>query len=507
MKNSMLKCALVAAVFLALLPTGFAQGSLTPPGPPAPTMKSLDQIEPRTIVNAVNTPGDAGEMFIISQPGSYYLTTNITASTAINGITIKANNVTLDLSGFAVQGPGTFSSGTAYGIYIPNAQTNLTVRNGSVSGWNGIGGGAGAGVIAKSVYTVNLLFEHLNISDTGDGIFLFCPCVIRDCTVAHNSSSGIVCSFGLYDSDASTVTGCTVNENGEVGISITTGTVSACAANNNGGGGMVSYDGSVSDCTVYGNDGFGIYAQEATVSGCGVSYNNLDGIVESSGTVSDCSVYGNGGEGIDMSGGTVSGCTSFDNIESGIYGAQTTVVDCTANNNDNGIFVLNDCVVTGCVASGNGTNGITTGTVCKVSDCIASGNTGLGIVTGDNAQITGCHVNGNTLGGIKFSNFSLVRENMVDYQKATTTTPGITMTGNNNRVEGNNITRCGIGLQATSTANLILRNSVSGSTGVAYSIVAGNSVGVIVVPTSSGTISGSSGGGIGSTDPTANFAF
>ena len=31
MKNSMLKCALVAAMILALLPTGFAQGSLTRP--------------------------------------------------------------------------------------------------------------------------------------------------------------------------------------------------------------------------------------------------------------------------------------------------------------------------------------------------------------------------------------------------------------------------------------------------------------------------------------------
>ena len=129
----MLKCALVAAVMLATLPTGFAQGSLTPPGAPAPTMKSLDQIEPRTIVNAVNTPGDAGDMFVISQPGSYYLTTNLIATALKNGITITANNVTLDLNGFALNSlPGTYT-GTA--IEIPGIRTNLTVRNGSINGW------------------------------------------------------------------------------------------------------------------------------------------------------------------------------------------------------------------------------------------------------------------------------------------------------------------------------------------------------------------------------------
>ena len=37
-------------------------------------MESLDQAEARIIVNATNTPGDATTTFIISQPGSYYLT-------------------------------------------------------------------------------------------------------------------------------------------------------------------------------------------------------------------------------------------------------------------------------------------------------------------------------------------------------------------------------------------------------------------------------------------------
>ena len=53
--------------------------SLTPPGAPAPTMKSLAQIEPRTAVNAANTPGDAGNLFIISNSGSYYLAANVVA--------------------------------------------------------------------------------------------------------------------------------------------------------------------------------------------------------------------------------------------------------------------------------------------------------------------------------------------------------------------------------------------------------------------------------------------
>ena len=43
-------------------------GDLTPPaGPVVSTMKDLDEVEPRIAINAVNTPGDATNSFIISQ--------------------------------------------------------------------------------------------------------------------------------------------------------------------------------------------------------------------------------------------------------------------------------------------------------------------------------------------------------------------------------------------------------------------------------------------------------
>src|SRR3954470_4200181 len=89
------------------LSTVFAQGTLTPPGAPAPTMKTLDQVEPRTPIDATHTPGDADSLFKITQPGSYYLTANVTGVPAKHGVEIAASGVTLDLNGFDLVGvPG-----------------------------------------------------------------------------------------------------------------------------------------------------------------------------------------------------------------------------------------------------------------------------------------------------------------------------------------------------------------------------------------------------------------
>src|SRR6266446_2752769 len=110
--------------------SAFGQGSLTPPGAPAPTMKTLDQVEPRTPISAVPAT--------ITTSGSYYLTTNLTCTLCgggTNGITIVADGVTLDLMGFDLTG----TSGSGKGILASIGRTNLCVRNGTVRGWGGDG--------------------------------------------------------------------------------------------------------------------------------------------------------------------------------------------------------------------------------------------------------------------------------------------------------------------------------------------------------------------------------
>ena len=84
-------CAFVSSFLL--LPSALPQGSLTPPGAPAPTMKTLNQIEPRTPISSLP--------FTISSSGSYYVTGNL-GITGQNGITINQDNVTLDLGGFTL---------------------------------------------------------------------------------------------------------------------------------------------------------------------------------------------------------------------------------------------------------------------------------------------------------------------------------------------------------------------------------------------------------------------
>jgi parallel beta-helix repeat protein len=311
---------LIAAIvpFFCLLPSAFGQGSLTPPGAPAPIMKSLDQIEARTIVNSANTPGDTNNVFIISQPGSYYLTMNVVplrlfGGNAKNGIEITANNVSLDLNGFTLSGMAGNN-----GIYIPNAQTNLTVRNGTISSWGG------DGVHSSSSVSLNLVFERLNVSASGFGITSYGAAVVRDCNSGNNLNNGINCGSG--------------------------GVVSGSTANNNGGSGIeMDGGGTVVGCTVQNNVGDGIVVTPGTVSGCLVQNNKYCGIE------------------VDAAGSTVIGNTCISNNLSNPYVAAISIFASNNRVEDNhvtasgyagiGVFILevNNVIIKNNV-SGNGAN-------------------------------------------------------------------------------------------------------------------------------------------------------
>lgn len=187
------------ATLNACLSTVHAQGSLTPTGAPGMTMKSLAQIEPRTDIMALG--GDLNNLHIITSPGSYYLTTNLTLVASKNGISVQANNVTIDLNGFSVLGVPSSNNG----IDLPNNQTNLVVRNGTITGT------AFYGISADTAYYST--FENLTISKNLIlGIDAGRYALVRNCFVVTNSGDG------LYFKSHCTVENCTVSQNGGAGI-------------------------------------------------------------------------------------------------------------------------------------------------------------------------------------------------------------------------------------------------------------------------------------------------
>lgn len=115
--------------------TSVFAGNLQPTSAPGPTMKTLNEVEPRIPISAATTPGDLSSKFKITQPGSYYLTENITSNFK-HGILIASKDVTLDLSGYRIYSSWTLAPiGTNFdfdGISISAGQSNIEIKNGSI---------------------------------------------------------------------------------------------------------------------------------------------------------------------------------------------------------------------------------------------------------------------------------------------------------------------------------------------------------------------------------------
>lgn len=210
-------------------------GDLDPVGAPAPTMKTLDEVEARIPILALP--------MTITTSGSYYLTGDFTVTSG-DGITIAADNVTLDLNGYALIGAG---ASTGDGIVVSAARRNIQIRNGTIRDWTE--DGVSAANASNSMADTLRLYKN-----GGAGLGMGFGCHVRDCAAFANDGPGIVVSYN------SVVLGCT-SENNE-GNGITTGSrcvVTDCSAAFNGGDGIEAVTGSrVINCSAGSNTGNGI---------------------------------------------------------------------------------------------------------------------------------------------------------------------------------------------------------------------------------------------------------
>ncbi|HRX84283.1 MAG TPA: right-handed parallel beta-helix repeat-containing protein, partial [Phycisphaerae bacterium] len=350
--------------------------------------------EPRVAINASNTPGDADSLFKITQPGSYYLTDNITGVAGKHGVEIAASGVTLHLNGLDLLGvPGSLDGVSVTELSLKN----IAVVNGSVRSWDG------DGVDLRSYGAANWRAADLLAGgNTGDGIKVGSVCTVLSCSAYQNTGNGITTGNGC------TVSNCLAYQNTAIGIRTNTGcTLSNCSAYVNTGSGISIDDGStVSHCSAVFNTGNGISTLEGgcTVSICSAYSNIGNGIsVNSNCTVADCTARGNTLDGIRCS----PGCLIRNNVCSfngtggdgaGIHatGADNRIEDNNCTSADRGIDVdLAGNIIVRNTCSGNLTNwDVVAGNVCLVVQGVTGaailGNTG-GVAPGStdpNANFT-----------------------------------------------------------------------------------------------------------------------
>jgi parallel beta-helix repeat protein len=319
-------------------------GSLTPPGPPAATSKPLAEVEPRIALSQANTPGTATAVFRIQNPGSYYLTGNMTVPASSSGIEILSSNVTIDLMGFSIEGAPASIEGIRNGTSVKN----ITIRNGMISGM----GADGIDLIVGST-GVNALIEDITVSNcTTGGIRTLFGTVVRNC-------------------------------------------VATACGNSSTTGGFILNGGSIAEgCTAYMNNGNGFGTSASTLRGCTATLNKLSGFVVSNGTIAvHCSATNNDTNGfLVASDSMVMECVSDSNgLVSGGAGIQVTGNDnriernnCT--DNQRGIEVtLGGNFITGNTCSGNT---VLNWDIAASNKCLVVNGVNAGAFTGNSGGVS-----------------------------------------------------------------------------------------------------------------------
>lgn len=396
-------------------------------------MKTLVEVQPRVAINATNTPTDANNEYVISVPGSYYLTDNLVVNKSV-GLHVTSSEVTIDLSGFRISG----ASGTGTGILIDPASRGCVVKHGSLSLFKtGVeADGSRAGTFRQiTVTSCNLVGLR-----SGEGWRL------EECTAYDNAGTGIATAASCQ------ISNCTAVNNQNTGFYAAGGTAfSHCTSNYNTGG--ISFDAgngcTLTNCTAVGNSSSEAAAIRvgggSTIVNCTLNNNR-------SSSVASYGIFAAFGS--KVIGSTVQSTVSMNgstNSSTGVgihVASNGTIKDCVVQfSTGDGIQVPSYGVVTGCVVDNNG-----------------NASAGSGISGGYSTLVRNCLVTHSSRSGIVAQDDSIVIDNLVSRNGNFSAAAGIdTSGGGGNRVEGNSLrSNNGIGIHA-SGSDVVIRNSVGGS--------------------------------------------
>ncbi len=427
-----------------------AQGPLTPPGPPGSTLRTLEQIEPRVPLS--------GNSIQITAPGSYYLTSDVGSGGMTTGITISADNVTLDLNGFSVIGNGTLF---VNGIDLTGTPHNIVIKNGTVRNWGSSGIDMHAGSHCRIV--------NVRATDnSGAGIHAGADLVVKDCTTSRNLGWGIIpgygtvvencianhCQYGISENHHPIrIVGCTVYSNTVTGIECGNSSwVASCHVFDNGIYGIaVGGSGNLIEKNKMTGNGSGLNIIGSSndirgnvVAGNATNYtiaagNHLSLLIselpEALMWPASVKLTGNlavppmspgllvlaDNVTIDLNGHVIVGDPDsgpgiqVPDLHTGLVIKNGTIRNCGGaaidamqaeasratdvlclENGGYGVHLGKNALIRGCVARGNGGQGIHAGRASAIRDCIADGNGDAGIVGEQGSVLENCTAHENT---------------------------------------------------------------------------------------------------------------